>query len=99
MQTTKDRTVNQILGISSELAHEVLWQYGRHGRIGDHYYGIQPSGFKRRLFACISKADSENRRKLAFVYPAEVAACELIENHPEGVNTLQHLAEGIELRD
>lgn len=95
MHSTGERTVNEILGISSELAHEVLWHYGCHGRVADDYYGIQPGGFKRRLFSTISAADENNRRKLAFVYPAEVAACELIERHSEGVDTLRKLAQGM----
>jgi hypothetical protein len=86
--------VNQILGISQELAHEVLWHYGCSGIADGVQYGIRPGGFKTNLFSTISAADAENRKKLAFAFPAEVAACELIEHHPAGVDTLRFLARG-----
>lgn len=86
--------MNQILGIDSELAHEVLWHYGCGGEADGIQYGYEPGGFKVALFKAISKADHNNRKKLAFAFPAEVAACELIEHHPAGADTLRYLARG-----
>lgn len=78
--------------ISAQLAHHVLWHFGR-SRVTDDGYpiGIEPGDFLKSLFHTISLADIHNKLRLAQGFPDEVAAVYLVTEHPAGVLELTQL--------
>lgn len=77
--------------ITNEIAAQVLWHYG----YGDRAATYAPSGFAASLLSTISRADQVNRVRLALGFPGHVAACNLIEQHTDGVATLLEIAAGV----
>lgn len=71
--------------IAPKVAHHVLWHYGASG-------GREPGSFISALMEAIARADPINRRHLSTAFPSYVAACELAESRPNGIDTLAELA-------
>ena len=71
-------------GITPTAAAHVLWHYGEGG--------YKPGAFIASLIAAIAKADRPNRARLALGFPEYVAACELADRTPGGLETLNNIA-------
>ncbi|MFD9630134.1 hypothetical protein [Streptomyces violascens] len=78
---------NDSITIPPETARHVLWMYGGDG-------GAEPGSFTTQLLRLIGYADHDNKTKLATLYPAEAQAVEMAQFDPDGMTTLQEIADG-----
>lgn len=69
-----------------DVAAHVLWHYGESGH--------RPGSFTVALLSAIASADPTNRRLLALGFPHYVAACDLAEREPDGIEQLRRIAAG-----
>ncbi|WP_326646092.1 hypothetical protein OG884_15685 [Streptosporangium sp. NBC_01755] len=68
-----------------EQAAHVLHHFGATG-------GMEPGSFTQLLITTIASADRTNVLRLAAIYPGYVGACNLAQNHADGIRVLQGLA-------
>lgn len=67
-----------------KLAAQVLYVYAS----GDVSARVQPGSFRRSLIDTVSRADPENRLKLALGFPELIATVCVVESLPDGVDRL-----------
>lgn len=72
--------------IPAETAQHVLFHFGAGG--------YQPGSFTQQLITTIAMADPGNQARMALGFPNEVAAVQLAQNDPNGIDQLQRIARG-----
>jgi hypothetical protein len=72
--------------ISTEVANQVLFYFGEGG--------YPPGSFVQQLLRTITNGDRQNRARLALGFPDYVAAMDLAQYDPDGLDRLKSLTGG-----